>query len=101
MLSKEQIHQFHRDGFLFVRGMYKLEEMKEISQWTDDVAGSPEVPGHYMMYFEPSKNDGARIISRIEDFASFHKGFAELITRRRMHQAVSDLFGEPAVLFKE
>ena len=101
MLSKEQIEQFHRDGFLVVRGMYNDEEMKEISQWTEEVATSPEKPRHYMMYFESSKQDGSRIISRIEDFVSFHEGFARLITRRRMQQAVSDLFGEPAVLFKD
>ena len=101
MLSKEQIEQFHRDGFLVVRGMYNDEEMKEISQWTEEVSTSPEKPGHYMMYFESSKQDGSRIISRIEDFVSFHEGFARLITRRRMQQAVSDLFGEPAVLFKD
>ena len=101
MLSKEQIEQFHRDGFLVVRGMYNDEEMKEISKWTEEVATSPEKPGHYMMYFESSKQDGSRIISRIEDFVSFHEGFARLITRRRMQQAVSDLFGEPAVLFKD
>lgn len=101
MLSKQQVEQFNRDGFLLVRQMYNPEEMKDISQWTDDVAGSPEVPGHYMMYFESSKQDGSRIISRIEDFVSFHEGFAELITRRRMAEAVSDLFGEQAVLFKD
>lgn len=101
MLSKQQIEQFHRDGFLFVKAMYGPEEMKDISHWTDEVAGSPEVTGHYMMYFETSKQDGSRIISRIEDFVSFHEGFAELITRRKMHQAVSDLFGEKAVLFKD
>jgi hypothetical protein len=101
MLNKQQIEQFHHDGFLLVRGMYSPEEMKDISQWTEEVAGSPETPGHYMMYFESSKQDGARIISRIEDFVSFHEGFAELITRRRMQQAVSDLFGESAVLFKD
>jgi hypothetical protein len=101
MLSQEQIKQFHRDGFLVVRGMYNAEEMKDISSWTDEVSGSPEVPGHYMMYFEASKQDGSRIISRIEDFVSFHEGLSELITRRRMQQAVSDLFGEPAVLFKD
>lgn len=101
MLSKQQIEQFHRDGFLLVREMYSPEEMKDISQWTDDVAGSPEKPSHYMMYFEASKQDGSRIISRIEDFVSFHKGFAELITRKRMQQAVSDLFDEQAVLFKD
>ena len=101
MLSQEQVNQFHRDGFLVVRGMYNSEEMKDISRWTNEVAGSPEKPGHYMMYFEPSKQDGSRIISRIEDFVSFHEGFAELITRRRMQQAVSELFGEQAVLFKD
>jgi len=101
MLNQQQIDQFHRDGFLVVRGMYSPEEMEEISRWTDEVAASPEQPGHYMMYFEASKQDGSRIISRIEDFVSFHEGFARLITRRRMQQAVSDLFGEPAVLFKD
>jgi ectoine hydroxylase-related dioxygenase (phytanoyl-CoA dioxygenase family) len=101
MLSKQQIEQFHRDGFLLVREMYSAEEMKEISQWTDGVAGSPETPGHYMMYFEASKQDGSRIISRIEDFVSFHEDFAKLITRKRMQQAVSDLFDEQAVLFKD
>lgn len=101
MLSQEQVDQFHRDGFLVVRGLYNTEEMKDISRWTNEVASSREKPGHYMMYFEPSKQDGSRIISRIEDFVSFHEGFAELITRKRMQQAVSDLFGESAVLFKD
>jgi len=101
MLSKQQIDQFHRDGFLLVRGMYSADEMKDISRWTDEVAGSSEKAGHYMMYFESSKQDGSRIISRIEDFVSFHEGFAELITRRRMQEAVSELFGETAVLFKD
>jgi hypothetical protein len=101
MLSKQQIEQFHRDGFLLVRGMYDAEEMHDINLWTNQVSGSPEVPGHYMMYFESSKQDGSRIISRIEDYVSFHEGFAELITRRRMQEAVSELFGEQAVLFKD
>ena len=100
-MSPEKIEQFHRDGFLLVKGMYSPEEMIDISRWTDEVSGSPETPGHYMMYFESSKQDDSRIISRIEDFVSFHEGFAELITRRRMQQAVSDLFGEPAALFKD
>ncbi len=101
MLSKQQIVQFHRDGFLQVKAMYNPAEMQDISEWTNEVARSPEVVGHYMMYFETSKQDGSRIISRIEDFVSFHAGFAELITRRRMQQAVSELLGETAVLFKD
>lgn len=101
MLNKQQIEQFHRDGYLLVRGMYNAEETTRISDWTDAVAAQPEVPGKTMMYFESSLKDDSRILSRIENFVPHHAGFSELITRRKMLQAVDDLFGEPSVLFKD
>jgi len=101
VLSQERVEQFNRDGFLVVRGMYAPEEVAEIERWTMEVANSPEVVGRDWKYFETSKQDGSRILCRIENFLPFHEGFQELITRRRMQQAVSELFGEPAVLFKE
>ena len=101
MLSKQQIEQFHRDGYLLVRAMYNPDEMKEISAWTDDVSSAPETPGKTMMYFETSAQDDSRILSRIENFVPYHQGFGELITRRRMLQAVDQLFGESSVLFKD
>ena len=101
VLSEQQVAQFHRDGFLMVRGMYSGDEVAEISRWTDEVSGSPEVPGRDWKYFEQSGNDGSRILCRIENFVPFHEGFSALITRRRMHQAVCELFGEEAVLFKD
>ncbi|MCU0989570.1 MAG: phytanoyl-CoA dioxygenase family protein [Xanthomonadales bacterium] len=101
ILSDEQIAQFKRDGYLVVRGMYSAGEVADISRWTDEVAAMPEVPGKYMMYFEKSHNDGSRIICRIENFVPYHPGFSKLITDCRMQQAVSELFGEDAVLFKD
>ena len=101
MLTDEQIEQFHRDGFLVVRGMYSPDEVADIGAWTDEVANYPEVPGKYMMYFEKSRVDESRILCRIENFVPYHQGFSKLITARRMQQAVSDLFGEEAVLFKD
>ena len=101
MLSRQQIEQFHRDGFLVVRKLYSQQEVDIISRWTDEVASSPETPGSYMMYFEHSKEDNSRIICRIENFVPYHDGFGELITRRRMFKAVSELFGEEACLFKD
>ncbi len=101
VLSQQQVEQFHRDGFLVVRGMYSADEVAEISQWTDEVANYPEVPGKYMMYFEKSQVDGERILCRIENFVPYHDGFSKLITARRMQQAVSELFGEEAILFKD
>jgi len=101
ILSEQQVEQFHRDGFLVVRGMYSAAETVAISDWTNEVASYPEVPGKYMMYFEESHADQSRILCRIENFVPYHDGFSKLITARRMRQAVSQLFGEEAVLFKD
>ncbi len=101
ILSSAQVEQFRRDGYLVVRGMYDAEETAEICRWADEVAAAPEQPGKAMMYFETSQRDGLRILSRIENFIPFHEGFRQLITTRRMQQAVSELLGEPAVLFKD
>ena len=91
ILSEEQVARFHRDGYLLVRGMYAPDEVAEIARWTEEVANSPEVPGRDWKYFETSQGDGSRILCRIENFVPFHEGFRQLITRRRMQQAVSDL----------
>lgn len=101
VLTAEQVEQFHRDGFLVVRGLYSADEIREISAWTDQIAGAPEERGKTMMYFETSSRDGARILCRVENFVPYHEGFRRLITERRLQQAVSDLLGEPAVLFKD
>jgi ectoine hydroxylase-related dioxygenase (phytanoyl-CoA dioxygenase family) len=101
VFSPEQVSQFHRDGYLVVRGMYSPAETADIERWTSEVAASGEVPGGDWKYFETSQSGGERILCRIENFVPFHPGFSNLITRKRMQQAVSELFGEPAVLFKD
>ena len=102
MLTKQQISDFHKDGYLLVKGLYSAAEIKEITAWTDEVANYPEVPGKYMMYFEQSKlQPGERILCRLEDFEPYHGGFSRVFNDDKMKGAVSDLFGEPAVLFKD
>jgi ectoine hydroxylase-related dioxygenase (phytanoyl-CoA dioxygenase family) len=101
ILDNEQVNQFRKDGYLVVRQMCSADEVETISDWTDELAACPEEPGKTMMYFEESRDDGSRILCRIENFVPYHEGFGQLITSRRMQQAVSDLFGEPAVLFKD
>ena len=100
-LTQEQVKLFERDGYLVVRAMYSREEIQQISRWTDEVASEKEQPGKAMMYFETSRADGSRILSRIENFVPYHPGFCQLITGRRMLQAASELLREPAVLFKD
>ena len=102
MLTEQHIHDFKRDGFVIVKGLYTGEELREITAWTTEVANYPEIPGKYMMYFEKSQLDpGQRLLSRMEDFEPFHKGFSKLLSGAKMKGIVSQLFGEEAVLFKD
>ena len=101
ILSNTEKDQFHRDGFVVVPGMYSTDEIQQISDWSDELAANPEEPGKTMMYFETSSDKGSRILCRIENFVPYHQGFHQLITTRRMQQAVSELLDEAAVLFKD
>ena len=101
VLSEEQIETFGRDGFLLVRGFYDQEEMKQITRWVDEVQAYPDAPGKYQRYYETSLLEpDKRMLNRLENFSPYHKGF-ELFFHSKLEQAMSELFGEPAVLFKE
>ena len=100
-LTAEQVEQFRQDGYLVVRGMFDQDETEELRRWTAEVEAWPEEPGRYMKYFEESQDDGSRILCRVENFVPYHEGFSRLITARRMKLAVSELFGEEALLFKD
>jgi ectoine hydroxylase-related dioxygenase (phytanoyl-CoA dioxygenase family) len=102
MLTKQQLEEFKRDGYVLVRGLYSDEEMREITAWTEEAANYPEVPGKWMKYYETSKlQPGKRILSRMEDIEPWHPGFSRLFTTDKMQGCVSELFGEEAVLFKD
>lgn len=102
MLNNQQLSAFERDGFLLIKGLYSDVEMQDIIRWTEEVSNYPEEPGKYMMYFEQSQlEDKQRILSRMEDFEPYHRGFSDLFTSRQMQGNVSQLFGETAVLYKD
>jgi len=102
VLTNEQIKAFRETGFVFAPGLYDTAEMAEITGWTEAVAGWPELRGRHMVYHETSLKDPAsKVIQRIEDFVPYHEGFRRMFTVGRMFQAVGELLGEPAVLFKE
>ncbi|MBW4633161.1 MAG: phytanoyl-CoA dioxygenase family protein [Iphinoe sp. HA4291-MV1] len=100
--SESELETFKQQGFLVVKGMYEGAEIEQLKTWVDEVQSLPEVPGKYMMYFEDSLlAPGKRVLSRIENFCPYHEGFHALINGEEMLQRVSELFSEPAVLFKE
>jgi 2-aminoethylphosphonate dioxygenase len=94
--------RFARDGVLVVPNMLDAAATRRLSAWTDELQRAPEVPGRHMVYGETSLADGkTRLVQRIENFCPFHAEFDHLLTAGPLLDAVSRLFGEPAVMFKE
>jgi len=104
--TEEQIKDWHDNGFLILsaaneRRMFTDEEVDQLLNYTKEVEDWPETPGKWMKYFEKSLVDDSRILQRIENFFQFHEGFNNFFNGPKFLGMVSELFGEPACLFKE
>ena len=100
VISAENIEAFERDGYFILKQAFDGDEMARIDAWTQELSARPEEMGKHWVYHEKSlKGDGADLISRIENIAPFHAGFAELSTV--LKAPVAQLLEDPAVLFKE
>ena len=101
-LNETQLTSWKVDGYVKVTGYFSEEEKRELVEWVEDLEGRPETPGKWMKYFEaPRNNPGGRQLCRIENFLQYHKGFSNLLQGEKMMGILSELMGEPAVLFKE
>jgi ectoine hydroxylase-related dioxygenase (phytanoyl-CoA dioxygenase family) len=102
ILTPDQVAEFHRCGFLVLRGVFDADTVRTVTSWVDDLQSWPETPGRHMMYFETSNTElESRVLNRMENFVPFHPGMAELLRSQQLLGACSELFGEPAVLYKE
>jgi hypothetical protein len=99
-LGEAQIAGFRRDGFVILRGFFDTREIADIARWTDEVQHWPELAGRHMMYFEQTAA-GGRLLNRMENLLPYHQGFRALATGAKMRGTCGQLFGEPAVLFKD
>jgi 2-aminoethylphosphonate dioxygenase len=102
-LSPEHLRQWDCDGVLVLRAaeLYGPDLVAAIRRWTDEVQAWPETPGKWMMYFEKSLKDGARILNRMENFFPYHDGFNRLFNTDWALGLAAQLLGGPAVAFKE
>ena len=101
-LSAQQLADYRRDGFLVRRGLFGPDEVARLRQATDEVQGWPERPGVWMVYGEKSLRDSERrLVNRIENFYPYHAGFKALFDGDKLLGIANDLFGQPAVLFKD
>lgn len=99
-VDSSRLRQFATHGYVVWPGLFSTAEAEAIRAWVDEVQDWPETPGKWMKYFEQDAA-GHRLLNRMEDVLPFHAGFRDLALSRRMAGICSQLFGEPAVLFKD
>jgi 2-aminoethylphosphonate dioxygenase len=101
LFSQAQVEEFDENGFLVLRGLFR-SQIQMLGEWADELASEPQTPGKTMVYREDSLvRQGERIVSRIENFYPHHTGFAVMLDSADMRGRAGELFGEPAVLFKD
>ena len=85
------------DRVIVLRGALSPDEQADLREFVEEVSGWPETPGAWMKYFEGD----ARQLCRAEDFIPYHAGLRELFWRSDLMDVLAELFGEPAVMYKE
>lgn len=101
-LPASLIDEYRRDGFLVLRGLFSSAECAELRAAVDALAEEPKTPGGARWYSDDeAAAQGQRVLSRVEYFRDFHEGLGEVMGSKRLLAPLEQLFGEPAVLFKD
>lgn len=98
IFDQNSIKQFHDDGYLISTDLLSPAEKKKLIEYTNEILGLPETAHKWMQYYE-IVND-KRTLCRTENFLDYFPELDQLI-RGKLNDAVSELLGEPAILFKE
>ena len=90
---------FREEGWLVMRGAIEPGELAAIDAAVCDVAGWAEADGPRLHHFE--QTDAGAVLARSEDFIEHHDVLRAFICDGLITRVLGELFGEPAVLFKE
>jgi len=102
-LSAEQKNTFDEKGFIVLKGFVDQAAISAISDWLDALQDvSTDTSAHAAKYFEKSPLTGENILVRVEHVLGEHDAeIAELLLNEKTIDALTTLFGEAPVLFKE
>lgn len=99
VLDEEAWSQWRRQGYVRLRGALPPERVAELRGWIEEVEGWSKNRRAGMHHFE--QTDTGPRIARSEDFEPHHAGLSAFLKTGILTDVLGELFGEPAVLFKE
>ena len=98
--NENQMQCLKKHGYVVLNNYFSPEIKNNFAKWCDELTVWPETPGKWMKYFEINAQ-GERQLCRMENFIDYHPALDVLVRGDRTIKLVSDLMGEPAVIFKE
>lgn len=99
-LGTDQIAAFRRDGWLALTAAVPADELAAIRHEVEQLEQSAhDGDGSELHHFE--QTDDGPALARSEDFVPHRPTLATFVCEGLIVEALADLFGEPAVLFKE
>lgn len=101
-LTVEQTQEFKDKGFFVLKGFFDKEVMEKVSVWLDELRDKEDDEVQESRFYEKSAITGKNILVRVEDvFGEHNTEIAKLLISHDALDCLTDLFGEPPILFKE
>ena len=98
-LAATDVAFFHEHGWLVLPGALDLDRLTAFAAAVEQVAAWASNGGPGLHHFE--QTDTGAVLARSEDFVPHHEVLRQEICAGLIGVVLADLFGEPAVLFKE
>ena len=101
-LNQQQIETFANRGVIVLKGFFSVATMDEISAYLDVLPDKQSNEREDAKYYETSPISGESILVRIENVVGEHNaGLRNLLLASKTNECLTQLFGEPPVLFKD
>ena len=98
-LTRQQIESWRANGYLKLDDFLSEEESQTCASWVNEIQQWPDRSDKWMHHYEETP-EGIRH-ARTENVVPYHAGLRAFLEEGVVMDAVSSLFGEQAVLYKE
>ena len=100
-LPQEQIKDFHKRGFIVLKGFFDTEVADRLSSWLEELSQKAPDEGSEAKYYEKSPISDEDLLVRAEYLLGKHNPeITDILLNERTMSSLEDLFGEAAVLLK-
>ena len=99
LLTPKQREQWEARGFVLLPQALESETVSELTRWVEEIEAWSSGDGPGLHHFE--QTDRGPRIARSENFDRHHPGISAFMRGGTLADVLAELFGEPAVLFKE